>query len=177
MNIGHYSKCTVYRLFIGPFCSQNSSRGNTALLFSLQQLCGVPAELWALLSLQEGQKKADCLLVTKEIVRSTVFTLAFFFVQQGQRKGRLTVGHYSNCAMYLLYFGDYCQCKMTRGRAECLLATMTNVCCNVCILGLTVCATVQQEKYTESWSLQKLSGVPPAFWVLHFVQGATGSAD
>ena len=61
---------------LGLIVSSTGQQVGQTDCWSLQQLSGVPSVLWELLS-----------------------------VQQGQRKGRQTVGHYSNFAVYRPYSG------------------------------------------------------------------------
>ena len=62
----------------------------------------------------------------------------FLLVQQGNREGRLTVGHYSNFRCAVCSVGLTVRAK---GRADGMLVTIAIVRCAVCTVGLTVSAT------------------------------------
>jgi len=76
-------------------------------------------------------------------------TLGLLLVQQGNRKGRVTVSHYSNCAVSRLHCGGNCQCNRATGKADRLLVTIEIVRVTVCNSGLTVSATGQQEGQSD----------------------------
>ena len=106
LTVGHYSICAVYRLYCGAYCECNRARGRAdCLLVPIAiVLCTV-----CILGLTISAKcRADWLLVTVAIVRFTFCTVGLTVSATGQQGGRLTVGHYSNCAVYRLYFGAYC---------------------------------------------------------------------
>ena len=106
--------CAVYRLYCGPYCECNRDRGTADRLLGTiaiaaidiqhYTLTGVPTVLWGLLS-----------------------------VQQGQRYGRQTIGHYSNSS----------------NRHAALYINR----CTVCTVGLTVSATGTEVRQTDYWSL------------------------
>ena len=79
LTVGHYKKCAVYRLYFGTYCLCNKATGKT---------------VW--------------LMVTIEFVLFFVCILGLIEIATGNSYGRLTVGHYSNCAVYRLYYGAYC---------------------------------------------------------------------
>jgi len=79
LTVGHYKKYAVYRLYFGTSCLCNKATGKN---------------VW--------------LLVTIEFLLFSVCILGLTVIATGNSYGRLSFGHYSNCAVYCLYCGAYC---------------------------------------------------------------------
>ena len=93
--------------------------------------------------------RADFLLATTAIVRSTVCNLVFTDSVTGPKESRLTCGQYSICAVCRLYFGFYSKCNSLRGRSDRLFATIVIVRCTVLNVGLTVSITGPKGKQAK----------------------------